>query len=58
MATMLLTALGTALSAGALAQTQLKASHQWPGGKGESAAGVTTTDGKDGLAAVKQELGA
>jgi TRAP-type C4-dicarboxylate transport system substrate-binding protein len=28
-------ALGTALSAGALAQTQLKASHQWPGGKGD-----------------------
>ena len=28
-------ALGAALSAGALAQTQLKASHQWPGGKGD-----------------------
>jgi TRAP-type C4-dicarboxylate transport system substrate-binding protein len=28
-------ALGLALSAGALAQTQLKASHQWPGGKGD-----------------------
>jgi TRAP-type transport system periplasmic protein len=28
-------ALGMALSAGAVAQTQLKASHQWPGGKGD-----------------------
>ena len=28
-------ALGMAVSAGALAQTQLKASHQWPGGKGD-----------------------
>jgi len=28
-------ALGSALSAGAVAQTQLKASHQWPGGKGD-----------------------
>jgi TRAP-type C4-dicarboxylate transport system substrate-binding protein len=27
--------LGTALCTGALAQTQLKASHQWPGGKGD-----------------------
>jgi TRAP-type transport system periplasmic protein len=27
--------LGIAFSAGALAQTQLKASHQWPGGKGD-----------------------
>jgi len=27
--------LGLSLSAGALAQTQLKASHQWPGGKGD-----------------------
>jgi TRAP-type transport system periplasmic protein len=27
--------LGMALGAGALAQTQLKASHQWPGGKGD-----------------------
>jgi TRAP-type C4-dicarboxylate transport system substrate-binding protein len=28
-------ALGAALCGGALAQTQLKASHQWPGGKGD-----------------------
>jgi TRAP-type transport system periplasmic protein len=28
-------ALGAVLSSGALAQTQLKASHQWPGGKGD-----------------------
>jgi len=28
-------ALGVALCAGAVAQTQLKASHQWPGGKGD-----------------------
>ena len=28
-------ALGMPVSAGALAQTQLKASHQWPGGKGD-----------------------
>jgi TRAP-type transport system periplasmic protein len=28
-------ALGASLSAGASAQTQLKASHQWPGGKGD-----------------------
>jgi TRAP-type C4-dicarboxylate transport system substrate-binding protein len=28
-------ALGMALNTGALAQTQLKASHQWPGGKGD-----------------------
>ena len=27
--------LGVLASAGALAQTQLKASHQWPGGKGD-----------------------
>jgi TRAP-type transport system periplasmic protein len=33
--TALATALGATLSAGALAQTQLKASHQWPGGKGD-----------------------
>ncbi|MCC2664204.1 MAG: hypothetical protein K0S35_2126, partial [Geminicoccaceae bacterium] len=28
-------ALGALSSGGALAQTQLKASHQWPGGKGD-----------------------
>ena len=33
--TALATALGAALCAGAVAQTQLKASHQWPGGKGD-----------------------
>jgi len=33
--TALATALGAALGAGAVAQTQLKASHQWPGGKGD-----------------------
>ena len=33
--TALATALGVALCAGAGAQTQLKASHQWPGGKGD-----------------------
>jgi TRAP-type C4-dicarboxylate transport system substrate-binding protein len=35
LSTALATALGAALSAGAAAQTQLKASHQFPGGKGD-----------------------